>query len=275
MRIFRWSQLQEGACIACDRGAAISVGGFDGPHRGHAFLFDKVFAAACAPVADRARCTGLITFTHPPRKHKTSSYEGDLSTLRLRLRYFRARGFDFVVLIDFSKDFARIPGGVFFNTLLRAVRVCYLAVGVDFRCGHGLDTGVRELRRLGDAHSFVCDAVGHYTLEGVRVSSSAVRRAVRCADFESARRLLGRAFSLDGEVIPWQQSGGCASTLCAERGRVSQTLPPEGEYAVRLVQGSGVGLRAQLSVGSSLVQLRLGTEALSHGREALDSIEFE
>ena len=125
------------------QGSAISIGGFDGPHRGH----ERILSAVLEASERYGIPAGLITFFRSPRSVKAgATYSGDVSTLDMRLQKFTEQGFTFTVLIDFSADFAKMKGAVFFDTLMKTIRIKYLAVGSDFTCGYRHDTGGEELR---------------------------------------------------------------------------------------------------------------------------------
>ncbi len=240
MRVIPWSSIQERANLSSasflfDRDTAVTIGGFDGPHLGHATLFAAVMNAARAenlsPVA--------VTFTaSPARFKKKESYPGDVATLDLRLSYFEEKGFEHVVLIDFSADFGKISGGVFLDLLVAQVRMKALAVGHDFRCGYRLDTGFAEIEAMSKRcgfHFFTLDPVES---AGRRISSSAIREAISSGDLPLAERLLGHPFALDYRAVPWRSVG---SSLIADRKDFSQIIPPAGRYRVRLGGRKGEG----------------------------------
>jgi riboflavin kinase/FMN adenylyltransferase len=257
MKIIRWEDLEtdDGRALIdsiCKgkRGVALTIGGFDGPHRGHEALFSSVMGEA----AHHSLATCVVTFTRSPGAlKKGDSYLGDVSTLNVRLAYLSARGFDLAVLIDFSGDFGKMSGGVFFEILVKTVRMRYVAVGPDFRCGHRLDTGAAEISAMSQRDSFRFDSIRQVELEGLKVSSSAVRKAVQSADFALAERLLGRPFLLDFTAPSWENRG---SSYEAPRESFSQILPRRGVYRVVLSLVSGREIPAKLMVGENSVSVQ-------------------
>lgn len=256
MKILRWDTLETAESrLFLDRvctgkkGTALTIGGFDGPHRGHQALFDTVISEA----KKHSLASGVVTFTRSPGAiTKGNQYSGDVSTLGLRLARFQAMGFDFALLIDFSGDFGKMSGGVFFDILVKTVRMRYVAVGPDFRCGHRLDTGVEELALLSRQKGFRFDSIRQIEHEGLRISSSLVRKAVQSADFSLAERLLGYPFLLDFTDIGWTFS---ASGAEAKVESFTQILPRRGRYHVVLSMAHGEDVRAILEISDLSVRL--------------------
>ncbi|OQB04928.1 MAG: Riboflavin biosynthesis protein RibF [Spirochaetes bacterium ADurb.Bin215] len=275
MKIFRWETLQhEDTQTALEklvrnrRGTALTIGGFDGPHRGHQVLFDAVLDHA----ASHDLTPGVVTFTRSPGALKNAEhYPGDVSTLNLRLSALDRAGFDFVVLIDFSDDFGKMSGGVFFDILVKTVRMRYVAVGPDFRCGHRLDTGTADIDARSRRDGFRFDSIRQVEQDGIRISSSAVRKAVLSADFALAERLLGHPFLLDFNTPDWTPSG---SGLVAERNMFTQILPPPGMYPakLRVLENREQKVRVE-STGGTVRLVPCENESLPGG-EAIEAIQF-
>ncbi len=275
MKIFRWDTLHDD--ITQDalekitrrkRGTALTIGGFDGPHRGHQALFDAVLDHA----ASHTLSPGLVTFARSPGALKNADYyPGDVSTLNLRLKAFDRAGFDFVVLIDFSDDFGRMSGGVFFDILVKTVRMRYVAVGPDFRCGYRLDTGTAEIAARSRRDGFRFDSIRQVEQDGIRISSSAVRKAILSADFALADRLLGHPFLLDFNTPDWSSSGSC---LEADRALFTQILPPPGMYTVVLRLQGNSELNARLNSTAKTVRLEPYEKERLPAGETIEAIQF-
>jgi len=249
MKIVRWDHLHSHESISLfdhfwskKKGSALTIGGFDGPHRGHEELFHSVLDAS----SKMSLASGVVTFSSSPGRLKhPSTYPGDVSTLNLRLQRLESLGFDFVILIDFSPEFGKMTGGDFLDILVNTVRMKYLAVGPDFRCGHRLDTGVSEIEALSHINGFRFDSIKRIELNGMRISSSAIRTAVSDADFTLAKTLLGHPFLLDLNEVIWAsgESGPVAS-----RAAITQILPRWGVYTVMIHTRSGAFVPADLKI---------------------------
>ncbi|ULQ60123.1 FAD synthetase family protein [Brucepastera parasyntrophica] len=230
-------------------GTALTIGGFDGPHTGHQALFNAVMENA----EKLNLVPGVVTFTRSPGVVKNDkNYPGDVSTLRLRLNHFAETGFKLVVLIDFSAEFGRMTGSVFFDNLVKKIRMRYVAVGPDFRCGFRLDTGETEIAGFATKEGFRVDSIPLADYNGLRISSSAVRDAIRSADFALAEKLLGYPFLLDFSGIRWEVSDKNLNTpLCS----FTQILPGRGVYNAVLYTVSGTSVHVTIHVTESLLEL--------------------
>lgn len=256
MKIIRWDLLDSpestrtiNRLCTQSKGLALTIGGFDGPHVGHQALFNAVIDVS----REHNLTPALVTFIRSPGAlTRSSGYPGDVSTLQLRLAAFERAGFSLAILIDFSPDFGKMSGGVFFEILVKTVRMRYLAVGPDFRCGHRLDTGVAQIEAISRKDGFRFDSIRQIEIDGLRVSSSAIRKAVQSADFALAERFLGHPFLLDFTTQGWSSSGNAYK---AKREDFSQILPGSGRYAVNVSWKNGENVSAYLEIEGLFVSL--------------------
>ena len=249
MKIIYWDDLIKEENIY-PQGTAVSIGGFDGPHRGHELILSAVLKAA----QRKAIPAGIITFFRSPRSVKAgSTYAGDVSTLEMRLQKFAEQGFSFTVLIDFSADFAKMKGAVFFDILIKTICIKYLAVGSDFTCGYRHDTGVGDLQRLARERGFCFDSIEQlYSARHERISSSAIRQAVEQADFTLAKDLLGYPFFLDvAKIVQRRES----SAWSIEKSAITQILPQSGQYSACAYLQTGVVVPVQVKVTDALLEV--------------------
>jgi riboflavin kinase / FMN adenylyltransferase len=173
---------------------ALTIGNFDGVHRGHRALIDRVIAKA-----GEARLTAcVLTFEPHPREF----FAGDaaparISRLRDKLELMEAAGIEHVHVARFDAGFAALSAQSFIDeVLVRGLGTQWLIVGRDFRFG---------ARRKGDfptlqGHGFTVEAMHDVQFEGKRVSSSAVRAALQAGDLRGAERLLGHPYTISGRV---------------------------------------------------------------------------
>ena len=255
MKIIYWDDLIKEENMY-PQGSAISIGGFDGPHRGHECILSAVLKAA----RKGGIPAGIITFFRSPRSVKAgNAYAGDVSTLEMRLQKFAEQGFSFTVLIDFSADFAKMKGTVFFDILIKTICIKYLAVGSDFTCGYRHDTGVGDLQRLAREKGFCFDSIEQlYSARHERISSSAIRQAVEQADFTLAKDLLGYPFFLDVSKIVRRKEG---SVWSIEKSAVTQILPQNGQYSACAYLQTGVIIPVQVKVTDALLEVSEETAA--------------
>ncbi|UTC68445.1 FAD synthetase family protein [Treponema sp. OMZ 791] len=235
-KIISWEELVESGSHVFPEGkeTAISVGGFDGPHKGH----DKLLRRVLGYAAENALIPGLVTFFRSPAAVKNKPYSGDVSSLRLRLKKFQELGFHFIVLIDFSAGFAKIEGTVFFDIIIKTIRMKYLAVGSDFLCGYRRGLGAEDLKKIAPQKGFCFDSIDPVNVNGsVKVSSSAIRTAVGLGDFSLAKDLLGYPFLFDFISLPWEVKD--KNNIFAPKAYITQILPQSGKYRVLIKKVDG------------------------------------
>ena len=210
-----------------DHGTVITLGKFDGVHRGHQALIGRVKAyAASHKSLGRSPKTVVFTFM---MNHYT------LLTVEERREIIGNMGIDILVECPFvpmiitmeAEDFVR-------KMLVEQMQVCHLVVGEDFRFGYGRRGDVAMLRELGRRYDFTVEVVEKVTDEEGRISSSRVRESLREGDMETVNRLLGYSFFVEGSVIHGRRIGraiGFPTTNLIPDG--SKLLPPNGVYFVR------------------------------------------
>jgi riboflavin kinase/FMN adenylyltransferase len=177
---------------------ALTIGNFDGVHRGHRALIDRVTA--------RARELQLISCVLTFEPHPREFFGGEgaparLTRLRDKLELIAAAGVDRVHVARFDERFAALPAQRFVeDVLVRGLGTRWVLVGRDFRFGVGRTGDYAALEAAGARHGFDVDSMPDVLFEGTRVSSSAVRAALRQADLATAERLLGHAYTISGRV---------------------------------------------------------------------------
>ena len=174
---------------------ALTIGNFDGVHRGHRALLDRVVAKA----RDIGVTSCVLTFEpHPREFFAPQSAPARLTRLRDKLELIAAAGIDRVHVIRFEARFAALTAARFIeDVLVRGLRTAWLLVGRDFRFGAQRKGDFATLQGYG----FDLGEMPDVLFEGERVSSSAARAALAAGDFERAERLLGRAYSISGKVV--------------------------------------------------------------------------
>ena len=166
---------------------AVSIGVFDGVHRGHRVLLERICAVPDALPA-------VVTFRQNPQRILCpQNFPGDILTLEQKLAVFEELGIQQTVLIDFSEKFSIIRGRDFIDCLITSAPVRFLALGRNFRCGYGSDTGVEEIRKRAGERGIETWIAAPVMEGGLRVSSSRIRKALASGDRELAERLLGRS----------------------------------------------------------------------------------
>lgn len=267
-RVINWNDLHLTEKEFFEQGSAISVGGFDGIHLGHIALLKKVLRQA----EEKALKPGIITFSQPPAAG-SAFYAGSVYSLRLKLKEVEELGFEFVVLIDFSSDFAKISGAVFFDVLLLNINMKYLAAGQDFRYGFGRSSDVENIRRLAEKRNFDFEVISPVHSEKcLRVSSTDIRNAVFSGNFVLAEKLLGKPFIWDMHGIKFEKNG--KKSFRAQSADITQVRPPAGRYSVFAVMTDGTKLKAELTLSGEYAEFCLDKNENSGINDNFEIIQF-
>jgi riboflavin kinase/FMN adenylyltransferase len=178
---------------------ALTIGNFDGVHRGHRALIDRVSAKA----RELRLASCLLTFEpHPREFFAGAAAPARLTRLRDKLELIAAMGVKRVHVARFDARFAALSAMAFIeDVLLRGLGMRYLLVGRDFRFGAKRSGDFSTLEQASIDHGFRLEAMPDVELEGMRVSSSAVRAALARGDFPEAERLLGHPYTISGRVV--------------------------------------------------------------------------
>jgi riboflavin kinase/FMN adenylyltransferase len=213
---------------------ALTVGSFDGVHRGHQDVLRQLVA--------RARELGvhslLVTFDpHPLEVVNPAAAPRLLTVGDEKLEVLAESGIDFVAVLPFTPALAAFSAERFVDDiLLERFRMHDLLMGYDHRFGHNRSGDATTMRRLGSERGFEVSVVPAVTVNGGQsVSSTAIRRAVAGGDLDGAFRGLGRHYSLGGRVVEGARRGhllGFPTANVAVPGP-RKLLPPEGVYAIR------------------------------------------
>ncbi|WP_022981997.1 bifunctional riboflavin kinase/FAD synthetase, partial [Ideonella sp. B508-1] len=206
MRVFRGHH----PSFAAGSGCALTIGNFDGVHRGH--------QAMLALLNNEARLRGLrscvMTFEPHPRDWfarklgKPEAAPLRIATLRDKLQELEHCGVDDVVLMRFDDRLASLPAEDFIRqVLVEQLRARYVLVGDDFRFGAKRAGDYALLDAAGNDLGFDVARMMSYEVHGMRVSSSAVREALAAGDMRRAAALLGRPYSISGHVVHGRKLG--------------------------------------------------------------------
>lgn len=216
-------------------GGAVSVGNFDGVHRGHAALVRAVREAARAASGPAV----IVTFDPPPHEVlHANTHRPPLTTIADRTELLLAAGADRVVVLKASAALLALSPEAFFEDVLaRQLGAKAVVEGFNFRFGRGRAGSNDTLRALCRGAGLAFTEVPEHALEGEAVSSSRVRAALDAGDVARAAQLLGRAYRIAGTVVTGAKRGRTLGFPTANLGDVPTLLPANGVYAVRALVG--------------------------------------
>ncbi|MEJ2602661.1 MAG: bifunctional riboflavin kinase/FAD synthetase [Gammaproteobacteria bacterium] len=221
-------------------GSVLTIGAYDGLHLGHRRILDRVLAEAAALGADPT----VMSF-EPTPKEFFSGERPPARLMRFREKFDALR--DYGISGFFCPRFDHRMAGIgvreFVDDLLiRGLRVRHLVVGDDFRFAKKRSGSVDDLVVAGERAGFNVEQVPSVIVDGIRVSSSAVREALAAGDMSRARRLLGRDYRMSGRVVPGRRLGRSLGYPTANVNLGRRQSPVLGIFAVR-VDGLGRCLR--------------------------------
>jgi riboflavin kinase/FMN adenylyltransferase len=225
------------------RPIALTIGNFDGVHRGHQAMLGRLSEAA----EDLVLPSAVLTFDpHPREFFAPGAAPPRLSTLRSKLEQFAAHGIAEVHVARFNAPLAALPAERFIDdVLVSRLGTRWVLVGDDFRFGRGRSGDLALLRRA--ATTFSVEAMPTVIVDGERASSTAIRAALAAGELDHAARLLGRPYAIGGKVVHGDKLG---RSLGFPTANIVLRHPPPlpGVFAVR-VHGLGAPRSGAASLG--------------------------
>ncbi|MFM8551457.1 MAG: bifunctional riboflavin kinase/FAD synthetase [Nitrospiraceae bacterium] len=241
----------------------LTIGNFDGQHRGHQTLLQTVVKTA----ADAGGTPMVLTFDpHPITVLKPGIDLRLLTSPEEKLARFQEAGIEEVLFLTFNAALAALAPEEFVSRVLgEGIGVKELFVGQHFAFGKGRAGRMDDLLRLGPSAGFRVHAVSPTVVDGEVVSSTRIRHLVQSGDLRAAARCLGRPYGFHGTVVAGAQRGQAlgwpTANLRLPQGRVS---PPDGVYATialwqgnKLASASYIGTRPTFDAGERLLEVHL------------------
>ena len=228
--------------LAVERDSAVTIGVFDGVHRGHRHLISRLVEHALS--SDTLAC--VVTFKNLPiTVLKPETRVRCLIDLDERTRLLKQLGVDMVVPIEFDRQIAQLSSHDFLRVLYEKLRMRHLVVGPDFAMGHNRDGTLETLPGIARHIGFSFNVVDLMTDPAGKVKSTTIRRQIADGDVSSAAKLLGRNFAIRGVVVRGQERGRelgfPTANLRVEPGLM---VPGNGIYAAHAHLDSGTYMAA-------------------------------
>lgn len=228
-----------------------TIGFFDGVHRGHQFLIKQV--------CDEAKASGMesavITFDEHPRKVLHQDYQPRLlSTLEEKLILLSRTGIGNAVVLHFDREMAGLSAHDFMEKVLRdRLNVKKLIIGYDNRFGHNRAEGFDDYVRMGHEMGIEVIQSQAFSLDGVNVSSSYIRKLIEKGELELANKCLGYPYAIYGKVVSGYQEGRKLGfpTANLDLSGSGQLVPANGVYGVKVrLQDSMQYRRGMMNIGT-------------------------
>jgi len=240
------------------RGCVLTIGAFDGVHRGHQEMIRVL--RECA--AQKGLPATVLAFEPMPREFfAKGTPPARLTRFRERFDALREYGVERFICLRFDEHMREMSQQEFVeDVLVRTLGIRHLVVGHDFRFGRGHDGSAATLRGFGARYGFEMSEVPPFELDGERVSSSLIRGTLEAGDMTRAAKFLGRPYRITGKVIHGAKLGRRLGFPTANLRLHRRATPVAGVFAIRV---SGGGLNDAPAVAN------LGTRPAINGGELL------
>ena len=237
--------------------SVVTVGVFDGLHIGHQAVIQQVLTQA-----EKLNLSSLVLAFHPPPLAFLAPERcpPTLTPLPKKMEIFQQLGVDTVVFARFDAYLQQMTPDVFVEqVLLQRLHAKQVLVGYDWQFGKGRSGNAVVLKQIGEQHQFDVTIVGPMQFQGSPVHSTRIREAIANGELDLAAQLLGRRYSIIGEVVTGEGHGRKIGFPTANINAGSQMLPPNGVYAIQ----------ARLEAGMFDGALNMGT------RPTFDGVKFQ
>jgi riboflavin kinase/FMN adenylyltransferase len=226
----------------------LALGNFDGLHRGHLKILDRVKRGAI----ERGGVAMAMTFDpHPPRVVRPDRAPPLLMTTEQRIDALGRAGIRAVAVVTFTRELSQWDPDTFVRSVLvEWLRVAEVWVGANFLFGHERVGNFSVLRTLGQRYGFRAEKIDPVRYKEFVVSSTRIRRLVAEGRMDEAAALLGHPYTLDGRVVEGRRRGRAIGFPTANLHTTNELIPPHGVYATTLTV-DGIIHAALTNIGSN------------------------
>ncbi|MDP6415084.1 MAG: bifunctional riboflavin kinase/FAD synthetase [Gammaproteobacteria bacterium] len=225
----RFSQLQQ-SCVA-------TIGKFDGVHLGHQLILDQL-----KQKAEQLNLPSLVILIEPHPEEFFAGPDGEcptrLTSLEEKLDLLESFGIDYVFQLSFNKAICELSAARYIQEILvDGLGIAGFIVGHDFRFGHNRGGDFSLLQEAGEEFGFEVIETAAYERNGQRISSSFIREQLAESNFELVEQLLGRPFSMKGEVVRGQKLGSDLGFPTCNVNPHRMMIPLHGVFACQVRLG--------------------------------------
>jgi riboflavin kinase/FMN adenylyltransferase len=245
----------------------LSIGTFDGVHLGHQAIIQKLIGGARQ---QNLPAVVLTFFPHPAMVLNKRDQANFLTSPEERAALLGSLGVDIVITYPFSIEVSRLSAEDFVDLLYQRLHFEELVVGYDFALGKGREGNVQKLTEIGERGGFQVQAIQAIRYKGEIVSSSRIREAIVQGRMGDATELLGRRFSLSGEVVPGDGRGRVINIPTANLAIwPEKAIPKVGVYVCvarvdNLERGAVTNIGVRPTFENSAVPVRVETHLLDY-----------
>ena len=181
------------------KSSVVTIGTFDGVHKGHQKVFDKVINAS---KLSNLSSVVLTFFPHPRIILNKYNDVKMIDTLDEKIDHLEKIGIDHLIIHPFDKKFSLLSADQFIKEyLVDKLKLKHIIIGYDHRFGKGREASITDLKKYSSEFNFVVDEIDAQEIEKIAISSTKIRKSINEGDLETTRVYLGRFFSLTGKVV--------------------------------------------------------------------------
>ena len=208
---------------------ALTLGFFDGVHRGHKLLIDKLIKTA----KEIHGVSVVLTFdSHPLRIIAPDKLPPKIMTLTQRLEYLEELGVDHIIVQPFDDKFAEITADDFLNEIIRKrINAKAIIGGYDCHFGKNRKGNLNYLKKFAEKNNYIFHEVQPLTIDNTVVSSTEIRKAIQNGNFDLAEKFLGKPWTIRALVVKGHRVGRILGFPTANLDVGFLILPKEGVYA--------------------------------------------
>ena len=217
------------------KSSVVTIGTFDGVHKGHQKVFDKVINAS---KLSNLSSVVLTFFPHPRIILNKYNDVKMIDTLDEKIDHLEKIGIDHLIIHPFDKKFSLLSADQFIKEyLVDKLKLKHIIIGYDHRFGKGREASITDLKEYSSEFNFVVDEIDAQEIEKIAISSTKIRKSINEGDLETTRVYLGRFFSLTGKVVKGDGLGKqidypTANIKIEENYKI---IPKDGVYYIKTI----------------------------------------
>ena len=215
------------------KSSVVTIGTFDGIHKGHQKIFNKVIN-----VSKQSNLSSVVLTFFPHPRIILNKYNDIkmIDTLDEKIEHLEKIGIDNLIIHPFDKKFSLLSADQFIKEyLVEKLKLKHIIIGYDHRFGKGREASVSDLKEYSSDFNFIVDEIDAQEIEKIAISSTKIRNSINQGDLETTKKYLGRFFSLTGKVVKGDGLGKqidypTANILIEEDYKI---IPKDGVYYIR------------------------------------------
>ena len=215
------------------KSSVVTIGTFDGIHKGHQKIFNKVIN-----VSKQSNLSSVVLTFFPHPRIILNKYNDIkmIDTLDEKIEHLEKIGIDNLIIHPFDKKFSLLSADQFIKEyLVEKLKLKHIIIGYDHRFGKGREASVSDLKEYSSEFNFIVDEIDAQEIEKIAISSTKIRNSINEGDLETTEKYLGRFFSLSGKVVKGDGLGKqidypTANILIEEDYKI---IPKDGVYYIR------------------------------------------